>query len=488
MSETKGRELVFRNDPVGEQCVIAATLVSPEVRRALAERHAPDVFLVPEHRAIWQALREAVRRGLGADPATLSRLSGGEVDASYLAELMRARPDPPDEKTLAYWVEQLLWDRQRHTALTGPISGLLEAIETGEEPSRVRGLARAVAASFDGFGERKHLLDPDELIREQVADVRKRMAGRAIYPFGIPGLDFYDPCDRESWRMVPGTAPGLLTVVTGVPGAGKSTFTAHVVLGVARQRRRVLYGAWEMKGGVTLELLASLSLCETDPEWRCTRTDLQRGRLTEADLAKLEGRMRVLSRYVRFLANPFNRQAGVKRRTNAHNLDLVQGYVADSGCEVFVADLWKRCLVETRPDEEEEALIRQQAMLEELDVHGILVQQQRLKDVEMRPDKRPTREGIKGSGAWTEVADNIVGVHRPALWKPVTDDVLEADVLKQRYGEWPLAIEFDWDPKRGSVRGGRPVEYDVTASGGKAGNAVDAAVAEPKKKGWSGKR
>jgi replicative DNA helicase len=261
------------------------------------------------------------------------------------------------------------------------------------------------------------------------------------------------------------------------------------VLGIARQRRRVLYGAWEMRGGVTLELMASLSLCETDPEWRLMRTDLQRGRLSEQELAKLEGRMRALSKYVRFLANPFRRGTGSKqRRTNDHNLDLVQGYVADSGCEVFVADLWKRCLIETRPDEEEEALIRQQAMAEELDVHCVLVQQQRSKDIEMRPDKRPTREGIKGSGAWTEVPDCILGVHRAALWKPVTDDSMEVDVLKQRYGEWPLAVEFDWDGKRGSVRGGRSVEYDLTASGGKVGNQIDAAVAEPKQRGWRGKR
>jgi hypothetical protein len=102
------------------------------------------------------------------------------------------------------------------------------------------------------------------------------------------------------------------------------------------------------------------------------------------------------------------------------------------------------------------------------------VQQQRLKDIELRPDKRPTREGIKGSGAWTEVPDNIFGVHRPALWKPVPDNVLEIDVLKQRYGKWPLAVEFDWDPDRGQISGGRSVEYDQAAAMGEGGsNPID---------------
>ena len=485
MSEMKGRELVFRNDPIGEQQVLAALLADETLRKEFVARHPADVMLVPEHAAVVAVLKEAVRRGLAADPATLARLSGNAVDSAYLAELMRARPDAPDRKTFDYWVEQLLWDKRRHTVLTGPLSSLLEALDKNELPDRVRGLARAVSTSFEGVGGREFLLDPEELVRSQIEDVRRRMSGRAIYPFGIPGLDYYDVADKQSWRMVPGTAPGLVTCITGVPGVGKSTFTAHVVIGIARQRRKVLYGAWEMRGGVTLELMASLSLCETDPEWKLTRTDLQRGRVSEEELAKLAGRMQALSKYIRFLANPFRRGMGVKQKpSNDRNLDLVQGYVADSGCEVFVADLWKRCLVETRPEEEEEALIRQQAMAEELDVHCILVQQQRSKDVEMRPDKRPTREGIKGSGAWTEVPDNILGVHRAGLWKPVTDDSMEIDILKQRYGKWPCAVDFEWDGNRGSVRGGRVVEYDVTASGGKGGNAIDALVAEPKKK-WN---
>jgi hypothetical protein len=177
---------------------------------------------------------------------------------------------------------------------------------------------------------------------------------------------------------------------------------------------------------------------------------------------QLEERMHLIHPWVRFMKNPF-RQRGTKR-SNERNLDIMQEQIADSGCEVFIADLWKRCLVQTDPDDEEEALIRQQAMCEEMGVHAILVQQQRLKDIEARPDKRPTREGIKGSGAWVEVADNIIGVHRPALWKPVTDNVLEIDVLKQRYGKWPLAIEFDWDPDRGMVSGGRSVEYEMIAA------------------------
>jgi replicative DNA helicase len=459
MAAEKTRELVFRNDPLNEQVVWAAAVVgTEEMRRELASRLSPDDFLTPEHRVVWGAVREASRQRLSPDPATLAKLASGDVDLAYVAEVLARRSEPPDERTLRFHVDRLLWDRQRHTAMVGPVASLLEALERADDPDKVRGCSRAVAASFDGWGDRRYLHDPDELVRAQVADMRQRMAGRAVYPYGLKGLDFYEPDAIASTsvqakrRMLPGSAPGQVTVVTGVPGAGKSTFTARLTLGLARQHRKVLYGAWEMRGGTTLELLACMSL-----GW--SRTDLIEGRVSDAQLVVLEQRMREIAKQVRFLANPFRRRAGEKG-SNARNLDVVQGYIADSGCDVFVADLWKRCLAETKPDDEEEALNRQQAMAEELGVHVILLQQQRLKDVESRPDKRPTREGIKGSGAWTEVADTILGVHRPALWKAQDDVVLEIDVLKQRYGRWPLAVEFDWNADHGAISGGRTVDYD----------------------------
>lgn len=485
MGDVKGRELVFRSDVRNEQVVISAAIAGgprADAFRREATRHPPDAFLTPEHATIWQAIREAEHRKLAPDPATLARLSGGEADVSYLAELMVARPDVPDDSTLAFALEQLVWDRQKHVAVTGPIDALLQSIQKGEGAERVRGLSRQVSACFDGWGDRKYLHDPEVLVAEQVADVRQRMSGRAVYPYGLAGLDFFEPEQGEAAkrRLIPGAAPGQVTVVTGTPGSGKSTACARLMLGLARQRRKVLCGAWEMTGGTTLELMACLSL-----GW--SRADLTLGNLAEEQLAELAERMTQLAKWVRFLANPFRRGSGGKP-SNERNLDAIHGYLADSGCTVFVADLWKRALVDARPEDEEEALYRQQAMCEELGIHAILVQQQRLKDIELRPDKRPTREGIKGSGAWTEVADTILGIHRPALWKAISDNVLEIDVLKQRHGKWPLAVEFDWDPERGMIAGGRTVEYEMSSGRDPSSNPIDTKIREPKQGGGKGRR
>jgi replicative DNA helicase len=453
-------------DTANECAIIAASFLNEEARAYTIVRLVPDHFQQREHRELWTAFQEIERRKLAFDLPLVENLTNQQI-REYLAELCEIRPEAP--KNLEFHVQCILWDHARVSSARGPIPAFIEALrDPKSEPERVRALARAIATSFDGYEDRKYLHDPEVLVRDQMKEIEARVNGRATFPYGIDGLDFLDRAGpREEWRrrMLPGAAPSQITVVTGVSGGGKTTFTAHIVLGIAfpgwRKNdfeslgRSLLYGSWEMSGGMTLELLSCISL-----GW--SRSELMEGRgpiATPMGRQQLHARMGVLNKRIRFMGNPFRRRSGEKA-SNEKNLDIVQGYIADSGCEVFVGDLWKRCLRHTDPDEEEDALIRQQAMAEELKIHAILLQQQRLKDVEMRADKRPTREGIKGSGAWVEVADTILGVHNPSLFKRVPPDTLEVFVLKQRYGRWPTGVEFRWDADSGMVTGGVPIEYD----------------------------
>lgn len=446
----QGKRVVVPHDPVSEAVVLASAAQDPMVRAALVRRLRTDHFLVREHAEAWSALAEIERRKLAYSAETIERVTGQDA-ARTLERCAEARPGVAPN--LDWHVGNVLWDKVRADAVRGPIAALVEAVrDPTADAARIRSLARQVGTSFEGGGtDRQWLHDPDTLVREQMRDIEKRSEGRKVYPYGIEGLDLYETGRR---RLVAGTAPGLVTVISSVSGAGKSTAAANAVLGIM-DRRRVLYGAWEMKGGMTCELMACISL-----GW--SRSELMEGigpATTSEGRALLEERMHEVAKRVTFAANPFRRRTGEKP-SNDRNLDVVQGLIEDSGCEVFVADLWARCLIDERPEAEQQALFRQQAMAEETQVHCILLQQQRLKDIEMRPDKRPTREGIKGSSAWVDVADCILGVHRPALWKKVEDDRLEVLVLKQRYAPWPLAIEFDWSADLGRISNGRSIDYD----------------------------
>ena len=107
--------------------------------------------------------------------------------------------------------------------------------------------------------------------------------------------------------------------------------------------------------------------------------------------------------------------------------------------------------------------------------------QQRAGDVEGRADKRPTREGLKGSKGVLEVADTLIGLFRPALVQSCADDTVEAIVLKQRRGRWPFAVRMGFDPRTWALANPREVPYLRPGEDG-----LDDVVQRPRRGGRSG--
>lgn len=450
----KPEEAVVPLDPFNERVVIGAAIVSRPAADELLPTIPPDHFHARGHARAWEVLREMQRRGLYYDPQTVSQMSGGEVDTAYLDELARERPERPPN--LRHHVDALRWDKSRIDAARGPLAALLAALrDVTSTPDRVRSFARQLSDAFQGHGSDGYIVQARDVARAHAKVLRDRMTGEACWSTGIPTLDAYaDGPHAGRPRLIPGTAPGKITCLTGVSGSGKTTTAAQMILGMAALGRRVLVGAWETGEAPTLELLATMSLA-------MSRTDVMTGRFVEEDARALLDEMERLGEWVRFFRLPFGRARSAERGVSANDrqLDLIWQVVIDSGCEVFVADLMRRAMKETKPDDEDQFLYRLQAEGERSNVHQIWLHQIRLKDVEERRDKRPTREGLKGSSGWVEVPDTVLGFHREALWKDVPDNRLETIVLKQRYGPWPMAVELDYDPEFGLVSGGRCKDY-----------------------------
>jgi replicative DNA helicase len=456
------------HDTINEIVMLAAVIVDVEAAKKYLPSIPADSFYGQGHAAAWAIMQRLQGQGLHYDPATVQQMSGGSVDTDVLESYAQERPKVPPN--IRYHAACIAWDRARVEAVRGPVTQFLEAIKDPAcDPNKVRALARAIGNSFEGVGDRKYLRDPAAIIREHRKELENRRHGHATFSYGLEGLDFYGEMDPKPYtpRLIPGCAPGKVTVVTGISGGGKSTTTARIALEQARQGRRVLYGAWEQDSNMTLEIIAAMSL-----EW--SRSDLMCGNFKEDDQEQLLAEMDRLGEWIRFMSLPFGREMGEKC-TNQSNLDLIHQYISDVSPDVFIADLFKRVMVETRPDDEESALWRMQAITQETRCHSILLQQLKLKDVETRQDQRPTRDSVKGNSAWIDIADTVLAWYRPSLHKNVPDDVIQALILKQRYGAWPLAVEFDWNPEFGFVGNGRSIEYDRP---GQEGGEMDGILGE----------
>lgn len=458
------------SDPVNEQVVLAAALASPEFRRRLIKQFPPDAFYAEPHRAVVRGLAALESRGLEYDPAVVARLNPS-VDVRLLEGLVAARPDLPPN--LEYHVETLSWDWSRAQFVRGPFAALVEAIQNPKEtPDRLRALAHQVSEAFDGAaGAAPFLRDTREVIREMMSKLSARMAGEAIYPFGIPGLDYWENGTKNSRgedisgtpRITPGADPGGTTIITALSGSGKTTLAGHAILGLARQKRRVLVGAWEVRAPMTMELLTTLSL-----KW--SRTQILNGKsnrlakdhpLTPEELVEFEEVAHRIGKWVTFVENPFRRGSAraTGRVTNDDYLDILEHHVEASGCQVAFFDLFDRVLRDRTPNDEQEAIWRMLEMANRLQIHQVLVHQQLIKGEQVRKDKRPSLEGLKGSSAYVDAGALILAPHLPARWKNVVDDTMEVYALKQRFGP-PFAVEFSWEPETGQISNGRTIPFE----------------------------
>jgi replicative DNA helicase len=445
-----GQNLRVPHDPVNEIVMLAACATDPEALARYAKAFPPDAFFGQGHAEAWRVLQELHRQGLAYDPATVRQLASPEV-AELLERYVRMRPEAPPN--LRHHADMLAWDRARIEAVRGPLGDLHELLRSpASRPEAVRAAAGRLKTLLEREGAMRLLHDPSVLVRERSAELTRRRMGRAVFPFGIDGFDLYED---GTHRIVPGLAPGMLTVICGVPGSAKTTVTARVILAQAfAYNRRVMCGAWEIGAGSMLELCAALHA-----GW--SRTAVMTGQYTEEQQRELERVMDEVAGRVRFFKRPawsFDSQDGRRKRTNYAALDSIEQYISDVAPDVFFADLFRRCMSDLDPSEEELAIDRMQAMAEQYQCSIVLVQQLKAKDVEQRADKRPTRDAIKGSGAWFENPDTILGVHREALFKAVPDDVLEIFVMKQRHARWPLLVAHDWDSDLGQIGEGRTVE------------------------------
>ncbi len=471
-------------DHVNEMAVIAAVIVSEEARRKHIYLPA-DAFQYPGHAEAWRVLQELFGRGMSYDPVAVHNLSGGAVDSSRLDEYVRARPEVPPN--LSHYVERLLFDARVIAAAKGPVNDLLQAMQDkNADPDRIRHLARLVPAAFDGIGSSKYMRSARDVIERHAAVLRERRSGRRSYPYGIDGLDLYGEGDfdeREGRRrsldgtprLIPGAAPSRMTIVTGISGSGKSTSVAKMVLSWARAQEKVLWGAWEVDGGHSLELVAAMSL-----GW--SRSDVMTGDYSEEEEEELKQEMERLGEYIKFMELPFDRRTGDRGPRNERNLDTLQQHISDEKPVHFIADLFNRAITETKPEEEARAVYRMQAILQEEKCHGLITHQVTLKDVEKREDARPTRDALKGTAAYVEAADTILAWYRPALHKSVPDTTIECHVLKQRDGKWPQYVELDYDAEFGEIKNGRTIEVTRPGEKGDVDNYLDEALSRAGKK------
>jgi replicative DNA helicase len=438
------------NDPITEQVILATMFANLEECDRLRPLCSPDGFYAKPHRRIRAVIELARLRGHSLDPAVLARLDP-DVDVPLIERIIGARPDVPEDVDLH--VEHFRYDAERAKFAQGPAQAMLEALQDPKAPrEKLRSIARQIGDFFTlEMGKGRYLRKTEHVIDEAMRAIDARTPG-VSHPFGLKGLDY---TESGECRLRPGAAPGELTVLTGSTGSGKTSLLAHLVLGLARQKKRVLMGAWEVRAPMTMEMLAIFSL-----GWSRSRfLDGYSGKFNEEkipiskeDKEIIRERMKAIGRWIVFMDNPVEKD--LDDATNAQIVEVLEEHVEASGCDVATWDLLDRAYNETDPSAEKALMRRVLRLGDRRQIHQIMVHQQNMKGLNVREDARPTLKGVMGSSAFTQDAGLVIAPYMPSRHKDVPETTIEVIGLKQRYGP-PFGVEFEWEPARGSLTGGR---------------------------------
>lgn len=460
-------------DQASQAQALAFALEDEEARGLLvALGVTEDHFAIKEYSDLWTLVVEpAFEKGIAIDRTTVAAYAD---DSRLVALSEDLRKHKPPRGNLLDVVDRLRWGSAVISAAEA-VPEFAELLRKRSRPEDVVTAARAITEALeDGRPIRSRHAKDQRIVDDHIEKVKlRKVQGR--FPFGIPGFDIDESIEDETnlkrYRTQIGTAPGKITVVTALSGNGKSTFVANLLIAQALVfEKKILFGAWEDKPGEVLELAAAIYE-------RINLTALHMGLLSEDEERRLSETMRRLAERIEFVDNPLAR-ARKKRDPNDSVLADIHTRILESGAKVAFFDLWAKAFAFANESEEREALDRQQTIAQETDCHCVLVQQQNLKKVEVREDKRPTREGIFGASQWVGVSDTLIGIYRPDLYKDVPATTIELPIMKQRIGKWPIGIEGDFDPEYGRIYGCRTVSYDAPGTKVEASkNELERAIA-----------
>jgi replicative DNA helicase len=259
--------------------------------------------------------------------------------------------------------------------------------------------------------------------------------------------------------MTQGLMDGWISIIAGVPSMGKSSFSLSMMNNLGNKGVVCPMFALEMPNmSLTHKLLAfntDFPVKKIAAEWDSLSPEEKR--IYDHELERLSRNKHIYLNDKPTQTLPEMReqvmllQDKLQVQYMVMLVDLFGKIQEFEGSDNFARDYEKHCNT-------------MQVMTRELGIHTILVAQI-LKSVMQRKFKRPTMNDLKNAGALTEVADNIFGIYRPfydpevALKQQLSygtgsetvsvdpnANLAEILILKQRMGNVPQLLNFDFDP------------------------------------------
>ena len=446
---------VLSYSPLHEQIVLGTCLKYEEVLLKFIGR-ADIEFGVEDHKLIWAGLQTMAERKLKYTPGTLETIlpKAGWQGRSYLEKLYKLA----EKENVEYHLKRMVWDQTRLVLFSGNVAKLTNVLkDTKEEPETARKLAEDILGTLAVTRDDDPIVKNKPLIAKVQATYRaRRIAKPNFRTSGYKSLDL---------NLDEGFADRRVSVIAATPSTGKTTFMLNLAKKQAMENDiKVGILAWEggIQSSIDTMCASHLGIPLSKFLKFANRINDEEQKNIDDFVANLLGTENLL-----FLKPPPNRfMRGSPWDVTARVLDWAEDQFSRWGRDVIYWDLFLKKIPASTPDQVTQALNRIQSMNEDdggsVNSHICLLHQINLKILEERNDKRPTRDVLKGTGAWVENPDLVLTLYRPAIHEPeLEDNVLEVTCWKQRRGQWPWRMTMDWNGPTVNISGGQRMNMRV---------------------------
>ncbi|MPZ62586.1 MAG: replicative DNA helicase [Propionibacteriales bacterium] len=410
-------------DPVAEQSVLGAMLLSKDAIADVVEVLRGVDFYRPVHETIFEAILDLYGRGEPADPVTVAALlqRQGELGriggAPYLHTLSASVPIAANAGYYAEIVREKSILRRLVDAGTR-IAQMGYAAE-GEVDDVVD---RAQSEVYNVTDKRTSedyapLSDLMEDALDEIEAISNRDGTLVGVPTGFAELD----------ELTNGLHPGQMITVAARPSLGKSTLALDVCRAAAikHQLTSVIFSLEMTRNEITMRLLSA--------EARIPLNHMRNGHMNDDDWSRLARKMGEVSGAPLFIDDSPNLtmmeiRAKARRLKQRNDLRLI---VID-----YLQLMQSGKRVESRQVEVSEFSRQLKLLAKELDVPVVALSQLN-RGPEQRSDKRPMLSDLRESGSIEQDSDMVILLHRDDAYERESTRPGEADLIVAKHRNGP---------------------------------------------------
>ena len=411
------------NDPLAEQCVLGAMLLSTDAVGEVVDVLVASDFYRPAHEQIFDTIVDLYGRGEPVDPVTVAaqlgrrgllvKIGGGP----YLHDLLQAVPVASNAGYYAELVREKAVLRRLQDASTRITQwstageGDIDAIVDRSQAEMMSVTARRSSSDFQPVSA----LLPGAL--DEIEAIAGRDGDRGGVPTGFADLD----------AVLHGLQPGQMLVVGARPGVGKSTLALDLAraAAVSHGQPTVIFSLEMSQVEIIMRLLSAEASVPLD--------SLRSGQMRDDDWAKIAEIMTRVSEAPLYIDDSANLtmaeiRAKARRLKQRHGLRMI---IID-----YLQLMTTGRRAESRQVEVSELSRQIKLIAKELAVPVVALSQLN-RGPEQRTDKRPQLSDLRESGAVEQDADLVILLHRPDLYDPDSSRAGEVDLHLAKHRNGP---------------------------------------------------